>query len=274
MKNIELIDKAIDQLIDWPSSEPEETHLYQFDSGRFVAGISGGSTPAPFCTRAEFLARKAERQNKPDWSECHDWAMFMVQDQDGFWYVTSQKPIAKDLGWEPSFGKWAASDLKGEVIGRWQDTLEQRPAVTKAPALNIKFEAGEISFTETLPGVEDREFMTIGAAESDWHARGELPPSGIYCEFECFGDWTSCFVVGKSMYGDMVLQQGDGSMFNTAASAVFFRPLRTEREKFIEAASKVLSVPSINNNIDASFTLRLAAEALFDAGFRQPDAKA
>jgi hypothetical protein len=129
MKNIELIDKAINQLIDWPSSESEEAHLYQFDSGRFVAGISGGSTPAPFCTRAEFEARKAERQNKPDWKDAPDWAQWLAQDGGGRWYWYDGKPkaIGEEFGMPESGGKALYQFKYGEVIGDWRDTLEQRP---------------------------------------------------------------------------------------------------------------------------------------------------
>lgn len=128
MKNIELIDKAIDQLINWPSSDPEENHLYHFSSGQFVAGIAGGSAPAPFCTRAEFESRKAERQNKPDWND-HDYR-FIQQGKNGHWYG-SDKENPSMLPDYLTGDDWRyiniASSRHGEVIGDHCDTLERRP---------------------------------------------------------------------------------------------------------------------------------------------------
>lgn len=286
MKNIELIDKAIDELINWPSNEPEETHLHQFNSGRFVAGISGGSTPAPFCTRAEFEARKAERQNKPDWSECHDWSMFMVQDRDGFWYVTSQKPTATDLGWDPSSGRWAASDLKGEVIGDWRDTLEQRPNhIGEANEKDVEPEWPDEERIDIIgPNGNDGLHYATKAPEfkhgagvfnlvdDDWHARGELPPVSTQCEWKGLngGYWVQCEVIDKYQDKEMVVfntgEYRNGRYEILKLDSVEFRPLRTEREKFVEAAIRVGELRARDGAVEVY-------GRLFDAGFRAPESK-
>lgn len=281
MKNIELIDKAIDELINWPSNEPEETHLYQFNSGRFVAGISGGSTPAPFCTRAEFEARKAERQNKPDWGD--HFYKFIQQGKNGHWYgsVKDNPPPLPDVitndDWEciTYFGR------QGELIGSHSETMEQRPA-----AANTMGEAISIAMTNAankmatdlrdLANAQAPEFKhgagVLNLVDDDWHARGELPPVSTQCEWKGLngGYWVQCEVIDKYQDKEMVV-------FNTGEyrncryeilklDSVEFRPLRTEREKFVEAAIRVGELRARDGAVEVY-------GRLFDAGFRAPESK-
>lgn len=274
---IELIDKAITELINWPSSEPEETHLYQFDSGRFVAGISGGSTPAPFCTRAEFLARKAERQNKPDWSE-HNYR-FICQGKNGLWYG-SQKENPPPLPFYLTGDDWhfipSASGGNGEVFGCYHDTLEQRPAATEPEwpdeeRIDIIGTNGNdgLSYATKAPEFKHGAgvFNLVG---DDLHARGELPPVGTKCL--CWFDdgrecWHECIVIGSI---DSEIKNGYlavsliGKHERKLVWANEFRPLRTEREKFIEAAMSAAGDYHKLEDILAD---------LFDAGFRAPGQK-
>jgi hypothetical protein len=125
----DLIDNAIIDLANWPSNEPEENHLYQLSSGRFVAGIAGGITPAPFCTREEFEARKAERQNKPDWKDLPDWAQWLAQNESGVWHWFQNKPLNGFTGFN-SGGSCGYANT-GKVIGDWRNTLERRPETTE-----------------------------------------------------------------------------------------------------------------------------------------------
>ena len=266
MEKIKLIDKAIDDLSgQWPALDccKPYTVIYYVncrkESELATKVIDGGvEVITKICTYKEFEARKAERQNKPGWKDAPDWAQYLSQNKvgDWWWYPKHESRPVIGAGCFVNKAKDCCEKAgKGEAIGDWQATLEQRPAV-------IESKTGQ-----------------AGSAESDWHARGELPPTGTKCL--CWFDdgsecWHQCFVIGsidseiKNSYLAVSLI---GKHERKLVWANEFRPLRTEREKFIDAASKVLSVPSINNNIDASFTLRLAAEALFDAGFRQPDQK-
>lgn len=81
------------------------------------------------CTRAEYEARKAERQNKPSWKDAPEWANWLAQDGDdsAMWCWYREKPEAESL--EFSDGTISAfASSRGEVIGNWQYTLEQRPS--------------------------------------------------------------------------------------------------------------------------------------------------
>lgn len=115
------IDKAINTLGGkWPG-------LGKHDTLGHAAGIyftfDGRSAPLPvLCTRAEFEARKAERQNKPSW-DCG--YRQIIQNGWGEWFGSNSKqpwhPCTKD------WSLWAPLGVKGEVIGQWADTWEQRP---------------------------------------------------------------------------------------------------------------------------------------------------
>lgn len=124
MKNIELIDKAIDDL----GGEFKPAGNYVVIEERMLAIAHINANLQPICTRAEFLARKAERQNKPDWND-HDYN-FIQQGKNGQWYGSkSYSPPAL-----PDYltgDDWhyinIASGRHGEVIGDCRDTLERRP---------------------------------------------------------------------------------------------------------------------------------------------------
>lgn len=87
------------------------------------------------CTKAEFESRKAERQNKPDWRGAPHWANWLSQDSDGVWCWYEPEPEVGDTAFKyPCQSlrfEMVHSVRKGEVFGKWQDTLEQRPEVTK-----------------------------------------------------------------------------------------------------------------------------------------------
>ena len=74
--------------------------------------------------KSEWLARRAELQNKPSWKDAPEWAEWLAQDEDGEWKWLAGLP-----------GKyvdcWTAVKIKGcckgLALGDWWDTLEKRP---------------------------------------------------------------------------------------------------------------------------------------------------
>jgi hypothetical protein len=83
------------------------------------------------CTNEEYLARIAERQNKPSWSDVSDDIACITQDSDGVWvgHLKKARRRKRYAGWTSDSQKFILSKggIGGEVIGRWQDTLEARP---------------------------------------------------------------------------------------------------------------------------------------------------
>lgn len=144
MKNIELIDKAIDALKGEVCNAADgHNHQYNFlwlDEVRGYRFTAGGQhyVGEYICKRTEFEARKAERQNKPDWKDVlskHNNATHIAQWSDGEWMIYTAEPEA-DTCEEYGDGFYVTDDtggnayrtgVTGEVIGEWRGTLERRP---------------------------------------------------------------------------------------------------------------------------------------------------
>ncbi len=76
-------------------------------------------------TKDQWLARRAELQNKPSWGSVGSEINFISQHEDGQWIGHSEKPSEAGECFECDcvvslFGY-------GEVLGDWRDTLEKRP---------------------------------------------------------------------------------------------------------------------------------------------------
>ena len=78
-------------------------------------------------TKDQWLARRAELQNKPSWSDAPEWAEWLHQDGYGEWEFSEGKPTPYDGLWLGEPCKRSLRAKAGEVIGDWLDTLEKRP---------------------------------------------------------------------------------------------------------------------------------------------------
>ena len=81
-------------------------------------------------THTEYLARRAELQGKPSWSDAPEIngepAQWLWQNKNGEWvFATGDTPQAQD--WYYVSGVHKSSGRLGEVLGDWQYTLERRP---------------------------------------------------------------------------------------------------------------------------------------------------
>ena len=108
---------------------------------------------------------------------------------------------------------------------------------------------------------------------NEWFERGELPPVGVECEYlGCSKKWDKCKIVFTSEY--VVVIEGAGTL-NELVQVAFnfgdwpkFRPIKTDKEKAIEAALSVMSTKTISN------TQRKTINKLYDAGLlRLPEDK-
>ncbi|WP_368207651.1 hypothetical protein [Aeromonas sp. s12] len=170
-----------------------------------------------YFTRDQWLARRAELQNKPRWKDAPEWAEFLIQTLAGVWIWISHEPNGMDDNGDMYFHPDAESEKArdGEVIGDWRDTLERRPVDLSEPAGGVK-ERGTDGAEEVNAMAqrllvalksEPRSFDTDALAEmveladaeivkrdakvcggegylnNHWFERGELPPVGVECEF-------------------------------------------------------------------------------------------
>lgn len=110
----------------WPEGKREVLVCYPRNVDTLIWSCALSNTG--WITKEQWLARRAELQNKPSWDLSGSWSEYLAQDMDGEW---------KWLGENPSLGDdhWTADELrsqcKGVVLGDWRDTLEKRPDMYK-----------------------------------------------------------------------------------------------------------------------------------------------
>ena len=79
--------------------------------------------------RGEWLARRADLQNKPSWDDAPEWAEYMAQSPNGHWEFFAVKPRAEGW-WRHPIGERSSANnasIRGAILGDWRDTLEKRP---------------------------------------------------------------------------------------------------------------------------------------------------
>ena len=208
----------------WPEGKCEVLVSWPRNVGTLI--WSYVSSDAGWITKEQWLARRAELQNKPSWDKAEDWAEWLAQDEDGEWKWLAGLPGKYVDGWTAVKIKGCC---KGLALGDWRDTLEKRPqaeADITAP-FNPEFRSVTVS-NETIPLEQPVMVASIGDAiqgkcpscgntgihaclgrkvthtdtaneitkwvakqqakeTSDWHERGELPPVGTECEAKKYG---------------------------------------------------------------------------------------
>ena len=191
---------------------------------------SSVSSTAGWITKEQWLARRAELQNKPaKWQIGANW---LAQDKDGeWWFYTDEIDNPPQNHGEDN---WYSDDvavrcrLIGEVIGDWRDTLEKRPEEFK-------------QFTS----IEDNQELSVSQEhemkqDNGWFERGELPPVGEVCEilgaFGHYQEWFECKIIAE--HNGSVFAANERSWMNVRKGERQFRPLRTEREVLIEIIKK------------------------------------
>lgn len=199
-------------------------------------GKGDGTFRASWCysgdggfTKDQWLARRAELQNKPGWDDFGESAKFMAQDSDGAWMAFESEPAAKYHVWSAmrgwcGYAREGRDRCRGEVLGDWRDTLEKRQ------------EQNEL---EPFVSVEDSQEKEM-KRDNGWFERGELPPVGCECEilgaFGHYQEWFECKIIAE--HNGSVFAANERSWMNVRKGERQFRPLRTERDVLIEIIKK------------------------------------
>lgn len=103
-------------------------------------------------TKDQWLARRAELQNKPSWGAVPSHANWLAQDAAGSWLWHSSEPECRNGVWIGSTTRGYAA--KGCVNGDWRDTLEKRPGQDDfAPFVSVEDERQVLSELEMLAKV-------------------------------------------------------------------------------------------------------------------------
>lgn len=232
----------------WPEGKRKVLVCYPRNVNALIWSCVSSNTG--WVTKEQWLARRAELQNKPGWADFGESAKFMAQDSDGAWMAFEIEPAANYHVWSSTRG-WCGyaregrDRCRGEVLGDWRDTLEKRPE---------EF--------QPFTSIEDNQEKAM-KQDNGWHERGELPPVGAVClyvisdrlsaevEITAHAKFGLCFVeVGKS---------GENYVSKTA-ELHRFRPIRTERDVLLSIIVEEM------NRYDTDGKL---ADAILAAGFKR-----
>ena len=207
-------------------------------NGEYSPVFTDGAAPkgVMWFTRDQWLTRRAELQNKPDWKrDVPEWAEWIAQDNVGTWIAGVGDAAQADgsLWINAQPGNLVRLKAYGEVLGNWRDTLEWRPQVAKSEP-----------------------------SSDDWHKRGELPPTGTECEMFLDGGWWQVLVIGQSRHGHPVTQDLLGVISECINCQ--FRPLQSERERVAaELVDVMLAVP-VSDRKTATESYMSMALAIYD----------
>lgn len=201
----------------------------------------------------QWLARRAELQNKPSWESSPEWAAHLSQNSSGEWWWHGDEPTEHSSLYYSSCGKNMVQ-CKGEVLGDWRDTLERRPDMHKSEP-KIDTSAEHVHKTT--------ESMHVSARGNDWFERGELPPVGTVCLY-VVSDRLSAEVeiTAHAKLGLCFVQVGQSgeSYVSKTAELHRFRPIPTERDVLLSIIVEEM------NRYDTDGKL---ADAILAAGFKR-----
>ena len=227
-------------------------------------------------TKAEWLARRAELQNKPRWEDAPGWATHLGQNKRGQWYFMQDGQVVDNAHIYHMHKKCSGEICVGEVLGDWRDTLEKRPADMSEQAVTARLKDATDNVLAAVPelmtdkykftpftSIEDNQEKDM-KQDNGWFERGELPPVGFECEMKRIdGRWCKAVTVGKDSGGRMVCELNDNGVFYAStSSAESFRPIRTERDELLSIIVEEM------NHYDTDGKL---ADAILAAGFSLRD---
>ena len=256
-------------------------------------------------SKQKWLARRAELQNKPSWKDAPEDASYLAQEPHGMWTLFFDQPYEpsklNDDGWRfNGFQAWC-SECRGEVLGDWRDTLEQRPVDLSEPAGDVKergtdgneesnamaqrllaalkseprsFDTGTLAEMVELADAEivKRDADVCGGQHSlnnHWFERGELPPVGVECEVLWNdAEWYKTKILaileidGFNKCPVFTTEWSDTSFVDCMPHYQSFRPLRSDRGIVIEDLILV-------SGLRAGGGAKEVAERLYEAGYRK-----
>ncbi len=106
--------------------------------------------------------------------------------------------------------------------------------------------------------------------DNSWHEGGERPPVGVECEWSTNGgrNWHKT----KIIFSDKTVVLTESyQLYKIECPDLLFRPIKSEREKFVDAAANAFHSSCMHDYSGQPFLDGLAG--MYDAGFKAPDEK-
>ena len=202
-------------------------------------------------TKDQWLARRAELQNKPSWKDAPEWAEWLAQDPCGEWWFYDARPCGDGSEWDSDVYSDSATVVSdGVVLGSWRDTLEKRPADLSEQAVTARLKDATDNVLAAVPElmtdkykftpftiIEDNQEKAM-KQDNGWFERGELPPVGTACE--AFGKFPTapCEIIAYSPE-QVAIRWLDNGLLDVIdlktgdIPSIDFRPIRTERDELV-----------------------------------------
>jgi len=192
-------------------------------------------------TFAEYDVRRTELINCPPDSEAPEWAKWKAQSSNGFWGWYDEKPEMVDYGFRLrlGFGIWGVS-RQGKIPAghRWQDTLTEVKTMTTT-AHEDRY-APDVSDPEEDQAWNERKAqLDRDKAEKVKEWRGPQDGEEALVNYPA-GGWHHIKYIGRDFEGQHVVVYKASNSCEQLGGLVKFRPIRTDRERWIEAADKAM----------------------------------
>lgn len=198
----------------------------------------------------------AQRARELGWCNCYKY---------GVEYETNgKKPdLPDDLIIEHSvFGNFEEPVRAGLIVS-WG-------RIDKFRIVDERYKPVELFPARLMQDGENNQVFKADMSEKSWHEKGELPPVGERCEWRPHSptkaNWKSCTI--DYIHGDSICVTNDDSYkTKQVLRNVKFRPLKTERERFVEAVTNAVKAKhAAPDSVYKNFAI-----ALYDAGFKAPE---
>lgn len=183
------------------------------------------SSECEWFTKQQYMQRLKELTGRPDVKDWPEWAKYCAQDADGEWCVYDEKPFIFNEEWETLYECNRIHMGKTITNESWKNSLISRQ------------EAGIV----------------------DKHNEKWIPEPGTECECRVENlPWCKVEFVGRKSNGHIVVLEDD-DYWDSKEEYIKFRPIQTDKERWIDEALKSLS--GVEN-----LSARNIVESIFDAG--------
>lgn len=180
---------------------------------------------------------------------------------------------AKELGWINGY-KWG---VEYPTNGKKPELPDDVVVVVKFSPSDIVWHKDFVQNWRWLAGgitsfrIVDERYKPkaeIVSADNSWHERGEFPPAGIECEVNFKHKWYKTKIVGMNdEFCVFDCRNFSDALYEGYDDPSVFRPIKTERERFVDAAFLAIrSMGVVIYEEDAPYL-----SALYDSGFRAPE---
>lgn len=193
----------------WPAGEHQPWCYVYWKGGR--RAVSGNRItviqPCVQIEKSDWLARRAELQNKPSWKDAPEWCEWVAQHGTGLWcWGNGEAKQASNDIWYSVLGNTKWIGMAGEVLGDWRDTLEKRPETYLKSMSGVHSNGDMATLIDELNDIDESVFGDGFLHKNAATAKQPAPKgSGNPILGMVLADLTNRALEGKEKYGEPLL---------------------------------------------------------------------